>query len=112
MVFHRENTAWGKSSIIVLAGGNAIVTVSIRSEEPYIALVHDLVVHKTVRRKGLGNALLDMAENEASHMGAMLVRVNVEPGTWQVKWYERHGYMELDRVDFEGHEFIVMEKGI
>lgn len=112
MIIHRENTFWGKTVIIALSDGLAIAMVSVRNDDPSTAIVHDLVVHKTARREGLGNALLEVAEREAEHMEANSIRVTVDPDSWQLDWYKRHGYRELGDVDFEGHTCTILEKEI
>ena len=112
MIIHREETVWGKTAIIALSDGLAIAMVSVLNSDPSFAVVHDLVVHKTARKKGLGNALLDMAEREAEHMEAGYIRATVEAGAWQIDWYKRHGYEEIWTGDFEGFPCIILEKEI
>ena len=109
-VIHRESNAWGRTSTIILAGGFAFVMVTVTFNEPDVALIHDLVVHESRRRKGLGNKLLKEALNEASAMGCMKSRLAVEPVTWVSEWYVRNGFKPQSLVDYGGHYMSVLEK--
>ena len=111
-VVHREENFWGRTSVIILAGGFAFVMVSVTNNDKDVAVVHDLMVHESRRKKGLGEKLLKEATIEAENLGAGVVRIAVEPGTWQVEWYKRNGYQEDGLVDFESHDCLVLEKEI
>ena len=109
-VIHRESNAWGRTSTIILAGGFAFVMVTVVGDETNVAVIHDLVVHESRRGKGLGRKLLNEALNEALNLGAYVIRLSVEPGTWVADWYFRNGFAPSREAEFGGHRYLVMEK--
>jgi len=108
----RESSFWGQTSVVIMASGYGFVMVTVTDRESDVAVVHDLVVHKGWRRKGLGNALLEEACEEAYRMGADVVRLSVEPDSWQEGWYSRHGFRPTESKVFEDHALRIMEKEI
>ena len=111
-VVHRESISWGRTSTIILAGGFAFVMVTVTHREPDVAVIHDLVVHESRRRKGLGRRLLKEALEEALSMGCKVSRLAVQPFTWTSEWYARSGFLPKFLVDVDGHPMSVMEKEI
>ena len=111
VVIH-ETPSWGETSIIVLAGGYGIVMVSKMKDSPDVAVIHDLVVHESRRKKGMGNMLLKEATDMALAMGAKVVRLSVEMRGWQADWYRRHGFMLMDLSSFSDCLCYVMEKNM
>jgi GNAT superfamily N-acetyltransferase len=66
---------------------------------------------ETLRARGLGAQLLLKAEEEARRRGC--ARAVVETSSFQAPhFYEKHGYSEFGRVDFElpGHARIFLRK--
>lgn len=111
VVIH-ETPSWGETNIVVLDGGYGIVMVSKMSGSPDVAVVHDLVVHESRRKKGLGNRLLKEATDTALGMGAKVVRLSVEMRGWQADWYRRHGFVLMDISSFSDCLCYVMEKNL
>ena len=109
-VIHRNESYWGSSSVIVLAGGYALAMVSVLADDPDVAVVHDLMVHESRRGKGLGRKLLKEAIAEAERTGAGVTKIAVEHGTWMAGWYGRNGFVEAGRTDVAGRECIVLER--
>ena len=110
-VVHRNESFWGSSSVIVLAGGFAIAMVSVLSNERDAAIIHDLMVHESRRRRGLGRKLLKEAIAEAENTGARVTRIAVEPSAWQAEWYKRNGVREVGTTEIEkGHACLVLER--
>ena len=109
-VIHREANAWGRTSIIILAGGFGIVMVTVLDNNKNVAVVHDLVVHESRRKKGLGTKLLNEALNESVNMGATTIRLSVDPDSWTADWYYNRGFVPKECVEYEGHECLVMEQ--
>lgn len=107
-----EASFWGRTSYIVADGGRAIALVSVMDNEKSVAILHDLVVHESRRKLGIGRRMLKKAEEVAWHMGADLLRLSVEPGTWMENWYFRKGFNEVGATVFDGCTCIVMEKNI
>lgn len=91
-IHHRCRTAFGRTTYIVAEDGYAFVMVSVFDGIPDEAHVHDLVVHETLRRRGVGDALMDEAEAEAALMGAERMEIEAETGSWLEGWYERRGF--------------------
>ena len=109
-VIHRESSFWGRTSVVIISGGYALAMVTVMDTDKSVAIIHDLRVHRSRRRKGLGDTILAESCKEATRMGAKTVRLSVEPGTWQVKWYARKGFEETVVIEYEGHDCLVMEK--
>lgn len=104
--------ALGRTSYVVADGGRAIVLVSIQDDERSVATMHDLVVHESRRKIGIGRRLVRIAEDVARDMGADTLRLAVEPGTWTEAWYFRLGFNETGFTIVGGLTFNVMEKNI
>ena len=108
-----NETAWfGRTSIVVLDGGRALVMVSVLDSDPSVAIVHDLVVHPSARREGRGRRLLKYARFASADLGAEVMRVMAEPGSWQADWYRRNGFDDVGLADTAGHDLLVLEKDI
>ena len=84
-VIHRNESYWGRSSVVVLAGGYALAMVSVLSDDPDVAVIHDLMVHESRRGKGLGRKLLKeaMAEAEPWSMAPGWRDGTDETGSWR-----------------------------
>ena len=107
-----EASFWGRTSYITADGGRAIALVTVVNKEKSIAILHDLVVHESRRRIGIGRRMLKIAENTAWQMGADTLRLAVIPGTWMEGWYSRMGFCEVGVNEFDGCTSIVMQKDI
>lgn len=92
IIKHRNTWCWGKSTIIVLFDGKGIVTVSFEDETPDEATITGLSVHESSRKKGIGNALLKEAENEAKFYGVHKLNIYADDNTFAYNWYQRHGF--------------------
>lgn len=98
VVYHRNRVWYGKSTTIIIEGGAGIVKVSFESGDPLHAYIHDLSVVETQRGCGLGNKLLQLAEEEAQqNENTVAVRLNVEKGRWAYDWYIRKGYVPFGK---------------
>ena len=109
-VVHRNESFWGSSSVIVLAGGFALAMVSVLANEKSAAIIHDLMVHESRRGRGLGRKLLKEAIAEAEGTGAEVTRIAVEPCSWQAEWYKRNGFREVGSTELDSHECLVLER--
>lgn len=107
-----EASFWGRTSYITADGGRAIALVTVVNKEKSVAILHDLVVHESRRRIGIGRRMLKIAENTAWQMGADTLRLAVIPGTWMEGWYSRMGFSEVGVNEFDGCTSIVMQKDI
>lgn len=111
-VYHRQENPWGRTTVIVMAGGKALAMVTVTENEREVAILHDLMVHPSKRRLGIGDALLAEAFEEAKRMGAKTLRLSVAPGSWMEGWYERSGFHLVGTNAYEGHAVDIMEKSI
>ena len=110
-VVHRNESFWGSSSVIVLAGGFALAMVSVLRNERDAAVIHDLMVHESRRGRGLGRKILKEAIAEAENTGAGITRIAVEPFSWQAEWYKRNGFREVGMAEMDkGHICLVLER--
>ena len=113
-VIHRETNAWGRTSTIIIAGGFAFVMVTVSDDNKDVAIIHDLVVHESRRRKGLGDKLLNEALNEAMYAiernANAIIRLSVEPGSWMEGGYSSRGFAQEGVTTFRGQQIMVMEK--
>ena len=110
-VFHRNDTFYGRTTVIILADGYALVLVSVMQDNPEIAVIHDLMVHKDRRGEGLGSKLLDEACKEGERIGAQVIMLSVEPDSWLEEWYKRHGFRDIGRKEtIFGETHNVLEK--
>ena len=110
-VVHHNESFWGSSSVIVLAGGFAFAMVSVLRNEKDTAVIHDLMVHESRRGKGLGRKILKEAIAEAENTGARITRIAVEPFAWQAEWYCRNGFREVGMTEIDkGHICLVLER--
>jgi len=79
--------------------------------EPEVAELGMLAVAEHARRRGLGKALMDAAEEEARRQGCTRLQLQLlHPKTWEhpVKeflkiWYASRGFAVVESLDFAGH---------
>ena len=110
-VVHNNETFYGKTATIILDDGYAYVMVSIMQNNPDIAVIHDLVVHKDKRGEGLGKELLNEACKLGEEMGAEFIMLSVMPDSWLEEWYKRHGFRDIgERETIFGVAHKVLEK--
>lgn len=105
-----EATFYGRTSYIVADGGRAIAMVSVFDNDRGVATLHDLVVHDSRRRAGIGSWMLAKAQDVAWHMGADSMTLTSEPDSWQADWYRRRGFKDVGLGMYGGHTVLVMEK--
>lgn len=72
--------------------GVVIVVPIVREFQPHRAEVAKLVVHRRARGRGLGNALLAAAEQEAAAMGRPLLTLMTRHGSDGERLYRRRGW--------------------
>ena len=110
-VVHENKTYYGRTATIILEDGYAYVMVSVMEGNPDVAVIHDLVVHKDRRGEGLGRELLEEACMVGKEMGAEVIMLSVEPGSWLEEWYKRHGFRNIGRKETVfGLEHTVLER--
>ena len=74
-----------------------------------VEYLSNVYVEKQYRRKGFGNGILKLAEEEAISRGAKYLILRALRGSWMRDWYERHGYKGY-QIDGDFTEYIWMKK--
>lgn len=95
-VRYENKWPWGVDIVHIATDGKATVGVSKQDGFDY-AFIHDLVVHESVRKQGIGQYLLDLAELEAIRAyKCHLVILRVVPSSWMEQWYRKNGYCDYE----------------
>lgn len=109
-IYHKQENPWGRTTVIVMAGGKAFAMVTVTEKEQDVALIHDLMVHPSKQGQGFGDALLAEACDEGKRLGARTLRLSAEPGSWVQAWYGRNGFHVVGIQVYDGHALDIMEK--
>jgi N-acetylglutamate synthase-like GNAT family acetyltransferase len=76
-------------------------------------LIHNVAVHPSHRGKGLGRALLELAEAEARRAGFDSIYLYTHEGLVESRaLYARIGYVEYERRPLEGFSLVYMRKAL
>ena len=92
ILIHENEWWWGRKNTIVLNEGRALCAICIEKDDPSVAWLEGVIVHKAFRGLGYGNQLLDAAKKEARRMGAKVLFLNTDAGSWMEEWYKRNGW--------------------
>ncbi|MFB6271490.1 MAG: GNAT family N-acetyltransferase [Salinibacter sp.] len=78
------------------------------------ALIHHARVHPDYRRRGIGTALMDIAEAEARNQGFAVLTLGVEPSNEAaIRFYTRRGFERTHKYSGETGELLqAMKKPI
>lgn len=79
------------------------------SDNPDIVYFFSLFVTDKYRNQGLGNAILEYAENFAVEHNFKTISLKVEENTWMFDWYKRKGYIEINE---KTGKYIWLEKSL
>jgi ribosomal protein S18 acetylase RimI-like enzyme len=101
---------------IYLAKGNGMILgiITINEEQPLewrsvnwsnqedrVITLHRLAVNPAWQKQGIGQKLLDYAENYASNNGYSVIRLDAYSGNPRaLKLYEKHGYARVGQIHF------------
>lgn len=64
------------------------------SDDPDVVYFFSLFVDEKYRKQGLGNAILEYAEQFAVEHNFKKISLKVEENTWMYEWYKRKGYID------------------
>ncbi len=93
-----RDVAQGTKVLIVAREGGRIVgstqlDLCMKPNGTHRAEVQKVLVHSTMRRRGIGSALMRRAEAEARQRGRHLLVLDTESGSGAQSLYEREGYV-------------------
>ena len=96
----------------MLISDDGLCSVSIGDECGY-AVIHNLVVHESVRKQGRGRLLLKAAENYGEKVLHRLnATLRVVPGSWMEQWYRRNGYVDFENPPSKAEGYIDLIKSL
>ena len=111
IITHENLWWWGKSITMITDDGKAMVEVLIEDERPDAGYIQSLMVHESVRQRGIANAMLTLAEEKAKKIGCEQVYLCARKGTFLIPWYERRGYKIYDEnVEESNGQTVAMNK--
>jgi len=85
---------WAGGSLL----GAAMLDLGTPPNQPHRAEVQKLLVHPNARRKGLGRALMQWAEQEAVRAGRSLLTLDTKAGDAAEALYRANGWQEAGRI--------------
>lgn len=65
------------------------------TDDPETVYLFSLFVKEKYRKQGLGNAILEYAENYAKEKGFTNIMLKVESNSWMEMWYYGKGYVSF-----------------
>jgi GNAT superfamily N-acetyltransferase len=99
--------------VTVVESEDALVGVLVLGVTGDGFLIHNVAVHPSHRGKGLGRALLELAEAEARRAGFNSIYIYTHEGLAEsLALYARIGYVEYERRPLEGFALVFMRKSL
>jgi GNAT superfamily N-acetyltransferase len=78
--------------------GTVQLVLAPQENQPHRADLAKMLVHRRARRQGVGDALLQAAENEARRIGRRLLTLDTESGSAGERLYARRGWTKFGEV--------------
>lgn len=113
IITHENEWWWGTSYTLITNDGLATIELCVENNEErnYYGTIQSLMVHPSVRRKGLGNVMLMFAEEKAKKLGLKQVVLCARKGTFLIPWYQRNGYEIYDEnPEYSKGQTVAMNK--
>jgi GNAT superfamily N-acetyltransferase len=101
----------GERQVTVAESDGALVGVLVLGATEDGFLIDNVAVHPAHRGKGVGRALLELAESEARRAGFDSIYLFTHEGLVESRaLYERIGYVEYERRPMDGFSLVFMRK--
>ncbi|GAB4080064.1 GNAT family N-acetyltransferase [Modestobacter muralis] len=94
---HRNDRVVRVVDVAVREDGRVVAAAQLRVDGATASL-ESVVSDPAVRRRGLGNAVLDLASATAGSAGCDLLVLDAAADDWPRHWYARHGFTETGRT--------------
>lgn len=100
ILIHDNVNLLERSQTIVYNGGLAILELKYNRRTPLEARISRLLVHETVRGKGMGNELLKIAEDIARKDGKEIIVIYADKTKPELTmWYSDMGYTIIEDTE-------------
>jgi ribosomal protein S18 acetylase RimI-like enzyme len=100
-----------KSEVWVAQDGDTVVGLLVVEVRDDHLLIENVAVAPAVQRRGVGSALLNLAEAQAARLGLREVRLYTnELMTQNLTFYPRRGYVEVARGVQDGYRRVFFRK--
>ena len=107
VIYHDNKWYWGNTTTIITEGCMGMVELQYDNNYPTVAFIKGLSVHKSARKCGIGNTLLELCHQEALKKGMKFLQLNVLQDSWLVDWYKRKGFTTIYKDE---HEFTMWKQ--
>jgi ribosomal protein S18 acetylase RimI-like enzyme len=103
--------AIGRDEAWVAVEDGEILGLLVLIARPDHLLLENVAVRPSLQGRGVGSALLDLADREAARLGLTEIRLytNVVM-TENLAWYPRHGYAETHRAEQDGYQRVFFSR--
>lgn len=102
-----------RGEVWVAEDGQRILGMLVLSAEPDHLLVENVAVVPGAQGKGVGTALMRLAEGRAAASGLTELRLYTNVAmTENLTYYPRHGYVEMHRGESDGFQRVFFRKRI
>lgn len=91
---------WGRDIQFIAEDGKSTVSVGYYYNDWGLdCFINNLRVHKSIRKKGRGQELLELAEKTILQSETRRAYLYVTKRNWVSRWYERNGYSFTGEID-------------
>ena len=109
IIIHKNKWNWGVSYTLITSNGLGELNFCYEYKAPELAYFGSLLVHESVRQKGIATFLHNKAISMAKELGFKKVQIKTEKERWMKDWYKRLGFKEDgDNKDMEGYVNMIL----